>query len=448
MRIIDSVAAVFCHEGQVFAVRRQPYLDAFPGYDSFPGGKIDREDSSAQYSVPFLSDLDGKPMHALVREIKEELNYDLAAGIASGQVKAVKYLATALAPAISPIRFRLLFYRIEMASRPQFTVDAGEIAESYWKTPQQLLSKFAAGDALMVPPLRWMLDRLQQNPQGDNFGDLSPIFDEDNYVPSIELFSGLQMFPVPSNTFPPVKRTNAFLIGDDNSPQILIDPSPESLQVLDKLIRTLGNDNLTAIFLTHHHCDHHEYAPELARRLKIPIWMSDDTHTRITQRHGADYFSELKIVIKREGDKVTDWKGESVLVYSIPGHDAGQLALAPESLRWFLVGDLVQSAGTVVISAPEGDMATYFRTLENLIDLDPAIIIPSHGMPMRSTFRLQATLRHRRKRETEIHASHKRGKSKAEILNIIYPEIDPHLAPFAMCNIESHLVKLRSEGQI
>ncbi|NOY14249.1 MAG: NUDIX domain-containing protein, partial [Deltaproteobacteria bacterium] len=79
MKIIDSVAAVFCHQEQIFAVRRQPYLNAFPGYDSFPGGKIDRQDSRLQHSAPLLRNWDGQAMHALVREIREELDYDLPA---------------------------------------------------------------------------------------------------------------------------------------------------------------------------------------------------------------------------------------------------------------------------------------------------------------------------------------------------------------------------------
>jgi glyoxylase-like metal-dependent hydrolase (beta-lactamase superfamily II)/8-oxo-dGTP pyrophosphatase MutT (NUDIX family) len=448
VKIIDSVAAVFCHNDHVFAVRRQPYLHAFPGYDSFPGGKIDREDFSRQHSARFLRDLDGKQIHALAREIQEELAYDLPAEIASGQVTSVKYLATALAPINIPIRFRLHFYRIDLKTRPQFTLDSGEIAEGYWETPLQLLGRFDRGDALMVPPFRRVLDELCRNPQGANFGDLSPQFDEDNFVPRIELLSGLHMLPVPSNTFPPLKRTNAFLLGDEPAAKILVDPSPASPQVLEKLLRTLQPDDVTALFITHHHLDHHEYAPELASRLNVPIWMSEDTCSRITLKHGSGYFSGVQIEIKGEGDSLTTWKGEAVRVHAVPGHDAGQLALAPESLRWFLVGDLIQSVGTVVVSAPEGDMAAYFQTLDKIIALDPAVIVPSHGMPMRSTHRLGVTLQHRREREKKILELYTEGTTPAQILTFLYRGVEERLRPFAMLNIESHLVKLRQEGRL
>jgi glyoxylase-like metal-dependent hydrolase (beta-lactamase superfamily II)/8-oxo-dGTP pyrophosphatase MutT (NUDIX family) len=448
VKIIDSVAAVFCHEGRIFTVRRQSHLQDFPGYDSFPGGKLDAADPDSRHPGRLLRDWEGRQMHTLVRELREELDYDLPAAIHAGQVNAVKYLATALAPAIVPLRFRLHFFRIDLLELPQFTPDSGEIAETCWQTPQQLLDRFHQGDALMVPPLRWVLEALCKNPGGSGFGDLSQQFDETSVVPRLEQLSGLQVLPIISNTLPPATRTNAFLLGDADAPQILVDPSPASPAMLENLLRTLSQDRLSALFITHHHPDHHEHAPELARRLNVPIWMSEDTHSRILQRWGANYFSGVRVEFKQSGDGVTRWKGEIVRVYAVPGHDAGQLALAPESLRWFLVGDLIQGAGTVVIPAPEGDMATYMQTLERIIELDPAVIVPSHSQPMRGTFRLRATLQHRREREATIRQLLVEGKTEADIFEILYRGVGKRLGPMALNNIRAHLVKLKQEGLI
>ena len=46
---LESVSVLFMYKEQIFAVQRQPYLLAFPGYQAFPGGKIDKDESS----VPF-----------------------------------------------------------------------------------------------------------------------------------------------------------------------------------------------------------------------------------------------------------------------------------------------------------------------------------------------------------------------------------------------------------
>lgn len=448
MPIIDSVAAVFCHETKLFSVRRQLHLEAFPGYDSFPGGKIDATDSTDRFELPLLRDWDGREMHALVREIGEELAYDLPAGIHSGQITAINYLATALAPATLPVRFRIHFYRIDLSTRPEFTPDQGELAETCWISARELLDRFDRGESLMVPPLRRMLERLAIDGRGHSFGDLSPCFNEEQFVPRMELLSGLTILPVPSRTFPPLKRTNAFLLGDDDTPKVLVDPSPESPQVLARLLRTLQRERIDALLLTHHHPDHHELAPQLAAHLRVPILLSKETRHLILRRYGTDYFSSVPLKILRQGDNLTRWKGEKVIVHAIPGHDVGQLGLAPESRRWFIVGDLIQVTGTVVIAAPEGDMATYFNTLEKLIELDPAVIIPSHGIPLRSTFRLRAALLHRRKRERDILTLYHQGNAPERILDLLYREVDPRLLPLAEKNIESHLRKLHQEGRL
>jgi glyoxylase-like metal-dependent hydrolase (beta-lactamase superfamily II) len=264
----------------------------------------------------------------------------------------------------------------------------------------------------------------------------------------LELLSEVQILPVPSNTLPPARRTNAFLLGDEYSPKILIDPSPESPEVLEKLLRTLSHKAIDAVFLTHHHLDHHEHAPELAKRLNVPSWMSRHTNSSITLKQGSSYFSGIQIETKQEGDKLTEWKGEAVRVYSIPEHDSGHPALAPDSKRWFIVGDLIQNDGTVVISAPEGNITDYFQTLEKIIGIDPSVIIPSHGIPMRSTFQLHTTLKHRREREKTIQELYINGKTEANILEILYQGVEQHLRPFAPENIKAHLAKLKQESLI
>ncbi len=458
MKIIDSVAAVFCHEHHLFAVRRQAHLDAFPGYDSFPGGKVDRTDPEEPRTEPMLQGLDGKQAHALIREMQEELQFDLPTEIASGRVTHVVPMAKALAPALVPVRFRLHFFRINLQERPPFVPDSGEFAETFWKTPQELLNQFRSGNSMMVPPMRWVLEALERTPDAEDLGDLSPQYDEELHVPKLETISEVRMLAVPSNTVPPATRTNAFLLGDEDAPRVLLDPSPASSEVLEKLLRTLENERVDRIFLTHHHPDHHEFAPELALRLQVPISLSAQTHRFILEKHGPDYFSPevpgsppqpcIPLEFVEEGDILTRWKGEPVRVHAVPGHDAGQLALAPDSLRWFIVGDLIQGIGTVVIGEPEGDMATYFQTLEKVIALAPEVIIPSHGMPMRSTFRLQATLQHRREREEAICELTRSGKSEEEVLHVLYQGVDSRLFPFALKNIRSHLKKLRAEGRL
>ena len=64
---------------------------------------------------------------------------------------------------------------------------------------------------------------------------------------------------------------------------------------------------------------------------------------------------------------------------------------------------------------------------------------------MRTTHRLEETLKHRLQRESQILKLHQSGKSTQEILMELYSETDHRLHPAAVQNIESHLAKLRKE---
>ena len=58
-----SVTAIFCFEEKIFVIERQPHLSVFPGYHSFPGGKVDIGENDEI---------------AGVREVKEEIGVDLS----------------------------------------------------------------------------------------------------------------------------------------------------------------------------------------------------------------------------------------------------------------------------------------------------------------------------------------------------------------------------------
>ena len=443
---LESVSVLFIHKEQIFTVQRQPYLLAFPGYQAFPGGKIDKDESYVPFKTKILSEHDTRRMRAICREVKEELGYDIEKGILQNEVLSIDELAEAVAPVFAPFRFRTWFYRIELKKRVHFRVDSGEFASSFWSTPKKILDDFRKGGNLMVPPTRWVLKGLYEDPKVTTLGDLSERYDEDNRVPTLEMLDGVTLLPVRSVTLPPASRTNAIFIGDDDSNKLLIDPSPNSQEEYLRLLTTIEDLKPDSIFLTHHHPDHHQFSNQLARKLQIPIILSQDTLQRLTEKHGPQYFENIKLQTVSENQKVTCWHGSAVRVYEIPGHDSGHLGLAPDSMAWFLVGDLIQGIGTVVIPSPEGDMATYFKTLKKVISLNPEVIIPSHGIPMRTTHRLVETLKHRLKRESEILKLHQSGKSRQEIMMELYSETDPRLHTAAMQNIESHLAKLHKEN--
>lgn len=443
MTIRDAVTAVFSHGRELFMVRRQPALKAFPGYHSFPGGKVDDDEKQTPPRAGLLADFPPRLAHALCRELHEELHYDLERAVQAGEVKSIHHLAVATTPDFHSHRFRTYFFKISLSRRPQFRVDESEAAAAGWFPLENLLQRYEAGRLLAVPPTVGILKGLHQDAARERLDGVDFVYDAAGEVPCFEVLCGLWQLPVPSKTLPPASRTNAFVIGD-----CLIDPSPRSDDELEKLLQTLRRFEMRQILLTHHHTDHYERAETLARRLNLPISLSEDSYTRILSRRGDKFFRGITLRFRERGETLTHWLGKAVKIWEVPGHDEGQLALAPDSMEWFLVGDLIQGIGTVVIAAPEGNMRKYFQSLEKVIALDPAVIIPSHGAALGTTFRLKETLKHRRKRERAVLELHRRGFSKRRMLGTIYAGLDLRLRPLAMANIAAHLAKLADEGRL
>ena len=408
---------------------------------------MDREDSEKPFDIPFLRDHEARLMHAFCREIAEELNFDLAAAILKGAVEHFSEFGYAITPVFNPVRFHARFFRIELASEVEFKADSNETAWAGWLSVKDFMKQYHQGQILAAVPTLCVMERLAENTNANN-APLHLTYDPNNEVPSMQPVYQVVQMPVPSNTLPPAETTNAFVLGDEHCKRYLIDPSPATPEELTRLKHVVHSFHIRGVFLTHHHRDHHQFSNKLALDFKVPMKMSRDSYERICKKFGSDYFDQLEIEFAQEGEVLTQWLGKDIQIFEIPGHDEGQLGLAPTTMEWFLVGDLIQGVGTVVIAAPEGNMRKYFASLERVIDLDPKIIIPSHGMPLKSTLYLKKTLEHRQMRENQILKLYQEGKSKNEMLSELYQDIDPRLLQAAMHNIESHLTKLHEEHLI
>lgn len=444
-KIIDAVSGVFVCGKKLYVVKRQNYLKAFPGYTAFPGGKVDKADYSEEI-VPGLEKLPSHLAHALVREIQEEMNFDLLAAVKNCTVTNIQELGCAVTPDFNPVRFATHFYRIDVKEEINFSMDLDEAAYFGWEEAELLFNKFQTGSLLVVPPIKKLIEEFAKNPQATTIPDFDFRYNPETQVPMIESIHGVRQLPVLSNTLFPATRTNCFVIGDHF--KVVIDPSPMNRAESEKLLNQLKSLQVNAIMLTHHHGDHNEFSPELAKVLNIPILISNDSYTRLCKKNGDSWFQGTTIQYLKEGDKLTTWLGEDVFIYEIPGHDEGHLGIAPKSMKWFIVGDLFQGIGTVVVGGEEGDMKKYFSSLEKVIKLSPKAIFPSHGIGLGGTYLLEKTLEHRKMREEQIMTMFKQGKSNQEMLKEIYFDVDERLYPYALANIESHLKKLKIENKI
>ncbi|MCB1750847.1 MAG: MBL fold metallo-hydrolase [Gammaproteobacteria bacterium] len=438
----EAVSAVLVHGDQLFAVRRQPHLLAFPGYIAFPGGKVDKGDSEHAFDHPKLNAFPAYQIRALCRELQEEIGFDLESALMRGEVRSIALLGTAVTPSFAAVRFSVPHYKIELNRKPAFTPDSEEIAWAGWVQGGELWRQFMSGETLMVAPTRNIVQTLAADMAAQRVDPINIVYDEESELPYLELITGVGLIPVPSLTLPPARFTNALRLGDPDCPVCLVDPSPKDGDSYDKLLRTLQRYPVDRILITHHHRDHHQQAPDLARRLGLPILCSARTEQRLRASYGAGYLDGVSVATLQEGDVVTRWQGREVRAHYLPGHDDGMLGLAPEDYAWFMVSDLVQTQGSVVIPEPEGEMRAYLNSLQRVISLKPGVIIPAHGLPAGETWLLEQVFAHRMARERQIESLHQSGSSIDEMVASIYVGLDRKLLPLAQQNVRQHLRKL------
>lgn len=441
-KLRDSVTVLFYSQGKYLILERAYHLKAFPGFTSFVGGKVDKEDH-----VPAViqnnTALDDCFINALVREVYEEVGYDLKSN--QRNILSIEYLGTATTPEFQKVRFSNRYFLIHLNSPFHPVNDEGEIRHSQWMSLDEFFHQDHNGEHMMVPPSREVLKRLYEN-RIDADADLD-LKVSDNKVPAIEfIHEFLQIMPL-SNTFPPANRTNCFYFGN---PRLLVDPSPKCPEELKKLLNTIEvfhqQSKIEKIFLTHHHPDHYEYVCDVAKHFNVPILLSQQCQELIELSQGKDFFDGLALDHVREGDVICRWLGHKVIATFVPGHASSQVALVTETPFLAIVSDLIQTVGTVVVAPPNGNMMEYFNSLNRMIARNDRFIFPSHGLPLGGVDRLQKTLEHRKFREKDIKELLGKGMSVDEIVSCIYPDLDEKLIPYAKGTVLAHLEKIEKEA--
>ena len=121
---------------------------AFAGMWVFPGGKIDPEDGSPE------DDWTERARVAAVREAMEEVQVEL-------QQEALHWFSHWTPPAMGNRRFATWFFIAE-TPHDEHTIDEGEITESRWMSPQQVLEAQASAEIELAPPTYVTIHYLNQ----------------------------------------------------------------------------------------------------------------------------------------------------------------------------------------------------------------------------------------------------------------------------------------------
>jgi len=227
--------------------------------------------------------------------------------------------------------------------------------------------------------------------------------------------------------------TNTWLIAEPGSSSVVVvDPGPDDEEHLRRVHAEAmaGDRQVAAILLTHGHLDHSAGAAWLAGLTGAPVQAADPAY-----RRGPEGLADGDVVAAA---------GCEIRVVASPGHSADSVCLLLPADGALFTGDTVLGRGTTVIGA-DGNLGDYLRTLDQLRDLAEArevgLLLPGHG-PMLADppGTLDYYLSHRAERLDQVRAVLAAGaKTPAEIVAMVYTDVDPSLWPAAEWSVRAQL---------
>jgi glyoxylase-like metal-dependent hydrolase (beta-lactamase superfamily II) len=244
--------------------------------------------------------------------------------------------------------------------------------------------------------------------------------------------------------------TGTYIVG--RGEVAVIDPGPAMDEHLDALMAALDGEQVTHILVTHTHLDHSPLARPLARKTGAPILAAAPPQPLgggdVKTEEDSDETFRPDVILSG-GERVTgrDWTLEAM---ATPGHASNHMAFALIEENALFSGDHVMGWSTTVVSPPDGDMAAYYASLKAVMARDFATLWPTHGPPVTEVKPfLDAYLAHRLDREGQILEQVAQGRGRiAEMVPVIYAQVDSRLWPAASCSVLAHLIDLERRGVV
>ncbi|HXI13112.1 MAG TPA: MBL fold metallo-hydrolase [Thermoanaerobaculia bacterium] len=226
--------------------------------------------------------------------------------------------------------------------------------------------------------------------------------------------------------------TRTYVVGSSS----VIDPGPSIESHIEAVLAAAPR--LSKIFVTHRHADHAPAA--LAIRQK--------TGARLFTPAGV-FESETVDHLLQDGEIISLDESDTLEAIATPGHTAEHFCFIAGSGELF-TGDTILGSGTTTIFPPDGDMASYLRSLRLLRERRPTRIYPGHG-PVRDDAMplIDYYIAHRLEREEQIVALLARGgKDIASLRESIYVDLPAALAGAAETQLSAHLIHLCEQKRV
>ena len=231
--------------------------------------------------------------------------------------------------------------------------------------------------------------------------------------------------------------TNTWIVGEIGGAVAVIDPGPDLPEHLDAIVVT-AEGRVAQILLTHGHPDHAEGARSLHDMTGAPVRALDPAH-----------------VLGGEGlrpGEVVACGGAEIEVLATPGHTSDCLSFHVRPDSAILTGDTVLGRGTTVVAWPDGHLADYIASLEDLRRhaeiTGAAALLPGHGPVLREPVAaISGYLDHRRARLDQVRAAWLSGlHTPEEIVDAVYDDVPEQVRWAALLSTRAQIEFLESEG--
>lgn len=467
---------------ELYLVQRSPGLRFFPGHWALAGGRLDPRDGDLGEGriEPFercaareLFEETGVLLGGLELEASQraELRRGLLADHGRGEPAALERWFALLDPNPAALdslkaafwtttpdftqrRYRALYLHLELPAGETPTVIPGELSRGRWWKPAELLASWRAGDLRVVPPLVALARFLQQSandlPAALEAAESQSRAVDEGALHVVSPAPGVDLAPLQTETLPPARTTNCYVVGEAS--RYVIDPAPVLESERERLLQHLDSERhaLRGVLVTHHHPDHTGAVQRVAETFDLPVLAHPLTLKRLPEQPALPIplGEGERLALGRAPDGTSDWELEAL---HTPGHARGHLCFRDSRYRTLIAGDLVATLSTILIDPPEGHLATYLSQLARVRELGVGVVLPSHGPAApRGDALLERFLRHRAQREAIlIERLGELGSATVdELLPQVYQEIAQTAWPLARRNLVAGIEKLSDEGRV
>lgn len=225
--------------------------------------------------------------------------------------------------------------------------------------------------------------------------------------------------------------TNTWVVGDEAGSVAIIDPGPVDGKHAKAILEKVGNRKVEAVLVTHTHPDHAPLANPLARDLGVPA---------VGYAPGDGFVPAIRLL---EGARL-DVGDITLQVIHTPGHADDHLCFRVDNALF--TGDHIMGGSSVMVEK----MGPYLSSLRKLKGTGLERLHPGHGDDMEHPDQvIDWYIAHRMQRHEQIFEAIGNGAGTvAEIVELVYDDVDVSLHPLAGRSVTAHVTLLRDEERI